>query len=69
MLHTIMLSRVIKIVQVTTHSHLLSHKELSQLEDVMQMNIVSFHLHEFETELDFCNKIGLVNNLFYNYVI
>lgn len=27
------------------------------------MEIVSFHLHEFETELDFCNKIG------YDYVI
>ena len=48
------------IIQVTTHSHLLSYDEISQLKDMTRMAIVSLQLHEFETELDFCNKIGLV---------
>lgn len=51
------------VIKVTTHSHLLSHEELNQLNCVIKMNIVPCHLHEFETELDFCNKIGLVSNI------
>ena len=46
------------IMQVTTHSHLLSRDELDQVEDTVSIKVASFFLHEFDTELDFSNKIG-----------
>lgn len=47
-------------LQVTTHSHLLSLDELDQVEKTIHMKIKSFFLHQFDTELDFSNKIGQV---------
>lgn len=45
---------------MTTHSHLLSYEELKQVEEAIEMKIVSFYLHEFDTELNFSNKVGYV---------
>ena len=43
--------------QVTTHSHLLSQDELEAIQGVT-IKMAAFFLHEFDTELDFSNKVG-----------
>ena len=46
--------------QVTTHSHLLSYDEVQELGTVLPVGeggVVSFLLQEFDTELDFTNKV------------
>ena len=50
------------ILQVTTHSHLLSGEEVEQLGDALGYGdcISWFLLQEFDTELDFFNKVRLV---------
>jgi hypothetical protein len=47
-------------VQVTTHSHLLSHDELLGVENAVGITVSAFFLHEFDTELDFTNKIRYI---------
>ena len=44
-------------MQVTTHSYLLTPGELEKLEIDIGIKMASFFLHEFDTELDFTNKI------------
>ena len=46
---------------MTTHSHLLSQDELEDLKAKGLINSISFFLHQFDTELDFSNKIGYSN--------
>ena len=43
---------------MTTRSHFLSHEELRSLEEATNISISSFFLSEFDTELEFKNKIG-----------
>ena len=45
-------------IQVTTHSHLLSQDEVKTLEKSIDVEVVSFFLSEFDTELDFLSKVG-----------
>ena len=47
-------------LQVTTHSHLLSHDELQCVKDTISIDVAAFLLNEFDTELDFSNKIRCV---------
>jgi len=50
-------------LQVTTHSHLLSRGELDQIGNDLfsdPSHVHAFSLQEFDTELDFCNKVGYV---------
>ena len=54
-----------QLLQVTTHSHLLSQDELQSLKDVIGVKIFSFFLHEFDTELDFTNKLRYVDIMQY----
>ena len=52
--------------QVTTHSHLLSHNELNHVCDSLsldQSHVHVFSLEEFDTELDFSNKVRYVNKM------
>ena len=47
-------------IQVTTHSHLLSRDELDHVSNTLpldQSHIHAFSLQEFDTELDFSNKV------------
>ena len=47
-------------IQVTTHSHLLSRDELDHVSGTLsldQSHIHAFSLQEFDTELDFSNKV------------
>ena len=46
------------LIQVTTHSHLLSKDELDQVEKAIKIKVDSFFLNEFDTEFDFSDKIG-----------
>ena len=51
------------LLQVTTHSHLLSEPDVAQLCDALKLkrkNITHFLLQEFDTEMDFCNKLQYV---------
>ena len=51
--------------QVTTHSHLLSHDELNHVSNTLsldQSHVHVFSLEEFDTELDFFNKVRYVNS-------
>ena len=51
------------LLQVTTHSHLLSEPDVAQLCDALKLkrkNIAHFLLQEFDTEMDFCNKLQYV---------
>ena len=55
--------------QVTTHSHLLSSDEVDDLKNLLEemgssLDIHSFLLQEFDTELDFTSKVGLVDSSF-----
>ena len=45
-------------IQVTTHSHLLSQDEMKILEKSIDVEVVSFFLSEFDTEIDFLSKVG-----------
>ena len=55
----------VSILQVTTHSHLLSGEEVEQLGDVLgyRDHVSWFLLQEFDTELDFFNKVRFVKHL------
>ena len=44
--------------KVTTHSPLLTHGEVEEISEAVSMKNIRFDLHEFDTELDFTNKIG-----------
>ena len=48
------------LLQITTHSHLLSEPDVTQLCKALNLkrrNITCFLLQEFDTEMDFCNKL------------
>ena len=47
---------------MTTHSHLLTNEEMGGISEVIE-GTVAFDLLEFDTELDFSNKIRFVNNV------
>ena len=50
-------------IQVTTHSHLLSRDELDHICSTLfsdPSHVHAFSLQEFDTELDFSNKVGYV---------
>ena len=54
---------------MTTHSHLLSSDEVDDLKNLLEemgssLDIHSFLLQEFDTELDFTSKVGLVDSSF-----
>ena len=51
------------LLQITTHSHLLSEPDVTQLCDALKLkrkNIAHYLLQEFDTEMDFCNKLKYV---------
>ena len=51
------------LLQVTTHSHLLSEPDITKLCKELKLdrkNITYFLLQEFDTEMDFCNKLKFV---------
>ena len=51
------------LLQITTHSHLLSEPDVTQLCDALKLkrkNIAHYLLQEFDTEVDFCNKLKYV---------
>ena len=51
------------LLQITTHSHLLSEPDVTQLCNALKLkrkNISHFLLQEFDTEMDFCNKLKYV---------
>ena len=53
----------ILLLQITTHSHLLSEPDVTQLCKALKLerkNITYFMLQEFDTEMDFCNKLKCV---------
>ena len=55
--------------QVTTHSHLLSQDELDRIRNTHtldQFQVYAFFLQEFDTELDFSNKVKYVKSLSHN---
>ena len=48
------------LLQVTTHSHLLSEPDVTQLCKALKYNrenVTCYLLQEFDTEMDFCNKL------------
>ncbi|XP_064403130.1 E3 ubiquitin-protein ligase RNF213-like isoform X2 [Halichondria panicea] len=45
-------------LQVTTHCRLMTREELTKVTDAVGMDFAHFDLHEFDSELDFSNKIG-----------
>ena len=52
------------LLQITTHSHLLSEPDVTQLCKALKLkrkNITCFLLQEFDTEMDFCNKLKYVS--------
>ena len=56
------------LLQVTTHSHLLSEPDVTQLCKALNLkrkNITCFLLQEFDTEMDFCNKLKYVSVVTY----
>ena len=51
------------LLQITTHSHLLSEPDVTQLCKALNLqrkNVTCFLLQEFDTEMDFCNKLKCV---------
>lgn len=44
--------------QITTHGHFLTPKELKDIGKRLSMEVVMFFLNQFDTELDFSNKVG-----------
>ena len=60
------------LLQITTHSHLLSEPDVTQLCEALNLkrnNITCFLLQEFDTEMDFCNKLKFVLVVIYVIVI
>ena len=58
------------VIQVTTQSHLLSNSEIEELEQTVSMTTYCFLLQEFDTELDFSNKVRLdYKRTFINFVM
>ena len=56
------------LLQITTHSHLLSEPDVTQLCKALNLkrnNITCFLLQEFDTEMDFCNKLKCVSIMIY----
>ena len=52
------------LLQVTTHSHLLSEPDITQLCKALKIkrqNITHCLLQEFDTEMDFCNRLKYVS--------
>ena len=47
--------------QVTTHGHLLQREELEKVAESVHMKVEGFLLQEFDTELDFSNKVWYVS--------
>ena len=43
---------------MTTHGHLLIREELDKVGESINMKVEAFLLQEFDTELDFSNKVG-----------
>ena len=59
------------LLQITTHSHLLSEPDVTQLCKALNLkrkNITCFLLQEFDTEMDFCNKLKCVSVVINLYV-
>ena len=59
------------LLQVITHSHLLSEPDVTQLCKTLKLkrkNITCFLLQEFDTEMDFCNKLKYVHVYYYCYL-
>ena len=59
------------LLQITTHSHLLSEPDVTQLCKALKLkrkNITCFLLQEFDTEMDFCNKLKYVHVYYYCYL-
>ena len=51
------------LLQVTTHSHLLSDPDVTKLCKALNLgkkNVACYLLQEFDTEMDFCNKLKYV---------
>ena len=57
MLNIIITTIIIIILQVTTHSHLLSSSDINDMSASLEIKGIYFSLHEFDTEVDFSNKI------------
>ena len=58
------------LLQVTTHSPLLSESDITQLCNALKLkrkNITCFFLQEFDTEMDFCNNLKYVSVV--NYIL
>jgi len=54
---------ILHYLQVTTHSHLLSQDELDHISSKLLLDpshVHAFSLQEFDTELDFSNKVRYV---------
>ena len=52
---------------MTTHSHLLPYDEVKEVQDALKFEdgtVKSFLLHNFDTELHFSSKVGLVISTF-----
>ena len=59
-IHNLLIATFTATIQVTTHSHLLSRDELDHVSSTLsldQSHIHVFSLQEFDTELDFSNKV------------
>jgi len=51
------------LLQITTHSHLLSEPDVTQLCKALKLNrdnVYCYLLQQFDTEMDFCNKLEYV---------
>ena len=53
------------LLQVTTHGHLLTREELERVGESVYMKVEVFLLQEFDTELDFSNKVGYVHSYYH----
>jgi len=61
------------LLQVTTHSHLLSDPDVVRLYKALNLerkNVACYLLQEFDTEMDFCNKLKYACRCaLYDYII
>ena len=58
-----MYSLYMTVLQVTTHSHLLSYDEVKEVQKALGFkdgNVMPFLLQDFDTELHFSSKVGYV---------
>ena len=55
-------AHVIFALQVTTHSRVLSHAELLEATKPLGMHTEMIFLHQFDTEIDFSNKVRYICN-------